>query len=58
METARPDIAVIKGRLGSLAPGKLAALSAQYPVVASLLIDCKHLVAYVEEIDPPRKEAP
>lgn len=50
MDTSKPDIAEIKKRLATLSPGVVGRIAQEAPAVATLLLDCKHLVAYVEEL--------
>lgn len=53
---ARPDIDAIKGRLAAAPIGALS----RDPTGARLLLDLKHVIAWVEEIeyDEQRKTAP
>lgn len=55
--TVKPDLKAIKARLGSLSPGVVSRITEQSKAVATLLLDCKHLLAYVEEVVGPRLAA-
>lgn len=53
MQTSRPDIDAIKARLATAPAGALS----QDPTGNRLLIDLRHLISYVEEIEEERSAA-